>query len=127
MKRMLLVDGNSIMNNCFFGMPLLSTDDGVYTNAVVGTVNVLIKYLNELHPDYCAVAFDVHEPTFRHKAYAEYKAGRHRMPEELVPQFRSSRNASRRSESGSSRHRGMRQTIFSERARRGQEMKRMHI
>ncbi|MBR6427668.1 MAG: DNA polymerase I, partial [Clostridia bacterium] len=87
MKRMLLVDGNSIMNNCFFGMPLLSTDDGVYTNAVVGTVNVLIKYLNELHPDYCAVAFDVHEPTFRHKAYAEYKAGRHRMPEELVPQF----------------------------------------
>ncbi|MBO4769722.1 MAG: DNA polymerase I, partial [Clostridia bacterium] len=87
MKKMLLVDGNSIMNNCFFGMPLLSADDGVYTNAVVGTVNVLIKYLKDLSPEYCAIAFDVHEPTFRHKAYAEYKAGRHKMPEELVPQF----------------------------------------
>lgn len=84
---MLLVDGNSIMNNCFFGMPLLSTADGMYTNAVTGTVNVLLKYLKELSPEYCAVAFDVHEPTFRHKAYGEYKAGRHSMPEELKPQF----------------------------------------
>ncbi|MBQ0101601.1 MAG: DNA polymerase I, partial [Firmicutes bacterium] len=87
MKRILLLDGNSIMMSSFFGIPLLSTTDGIYTNAITGTLNVLLKYMKELAPDYCAVAFDVHHPTFRHDAYAEYKAGRKPMPEELRPQF----------------------------------------
>ncbi|MBQ7660822.1 MAG: DNA polymerase I [Clostridia bacterium] len=87
MKTLLVIDGNSIINRAYYGIRLLSTHDGLHTNAVYGMVNILEKHLTALAPDYVAVAFDVHAPTFRHKMYADYKAGRHPTPEELLEQF----------------------------------------
>ena len=87
MKKLLVVDGNSILNRAFYGIRLLSNKNGVYTNAIYGMINILSKQVEALSPDYCAVAFDLKEPTFRHKMYTEYKAGRHAMPEELAVQF----------------------------------------
>lgn len=85
--KLLAVDGNSIMNRAFYGIRLLSTKDGVYTNAVYGFLNILLKLCDEFSPDRIAVAFDLKAPTFRHAKYAEYKAGRRPMPDELRPQF----------------------------------------
>lgn len=85
--KLLLLDGNSIMNSSYYGMPPLTTSDGILTNAVVGTMNVLLKYLEELRPDYACVAFDVKAPTFRHKKASDYKAGRKPMPDDLRGQF----------------------------------------
>lgn len=82
----LIVDGNSLMHRAFHALPLMDFN-GVYTNAVHGFLNMLLKCLRERGPAYCAVAFDEHAPTFRHVAYAEYKAGRARTPDELRPQF----------------------------------------
>ncbi len=87
MKKLLVVDGNSIINRAFYGIRPLSTRDGRATNAIYGTVNIINRQLTALSPDYVAVAFDVHAPTFRHKLYAEYKAGRRPTPPELLSQF----------------------------------------
>ena len=87
MKKMLVVDGNSIINRAFYGVKQLNTSEGFPTNALFGFVNMLEKQISEQNPDYCAIAFDVKHPTFRHEMYPEYKAGRRPMPEELVIQF----------------------------------------
>ncbi len=87
MKKLLCIDGNSILNRQFYGIRALSTKDGFPTNAVFGFVNVLLRQLEALSPDYIAVAFDLKAPTFRHKMYSEYKAGRRPSPEELIKQF----------------------------------------
>ncbi len=87
MKKLLCIDGNSILNRQFYGIRPLSAKDGFPTNAIFGFVNVLLKQLESLSPDYIAVAFDLKAPTFRHKMYDEYKAGRRPSPEELVKQF----------------------------------------
>ncbi len=84
---MLIVDGNSIANRAFYGIRLLSTKDGRYTNAIVGFLNILHRLKEMTDASYVAVAFDVHAPTFRHQQYAEYKAGRKSMPEELRQQM----------------------------------------
>ncbi len=87
MKKFMVFDGNSIINRAFYGVPLLSTKQGIYTNAVYGFLNILIKYLENDRPDFLAVAFDVREKTFRHKRYDGYKAQRKGMPEELAMQM----------------------------------------
>ena len=85
--KLLAIDGNSIINRAFYGIKLLSTKDGQYTNAVYGFINILNKLLEKEAPDCVAVAFDLKAPTFRHKMYDGYKAGRHAMPDELRQQF----------------------------------------
>ena len=85
--KLLAIDGNSIINRAFYGIRLLSAKDGQYTNAVYGFINILLKLIAEQKPDGVAVAFDLKAPTFRHRRYAEYKAGRKPMPEELKSQF----------------------------------------
>ena len=87
MKKMLIVDGNSILNRAFYGIRLLTNKDGLYTNAVYGMVTILSRHLESLKPDYCAVAFDLKAPTFRHQLYDQYKANRKGMPEELAVQL----------------------------------------
>ena len=84
---MLVVDGNSILNRAFYGIRPLTTKDGLYTQAVYGFTNIVLKHCKELAPAYAVTAFDLKGPTFRHKAYAEYKAGRKGMPEELAVQL----------------------------------------
>ncbi len=83
----MILDGNSIVNRAFYGIRLLTNKDGVYTNAIYGFLNILFKYMSEEKPTHLCVAFDVHAPTFRHKAYTEYKAQRKGMPEELKQQM----------------------------------------
>ncbi len=85
--KLLAIDGNSIINRAFYGIKLLSTKDGQYTNAVYGFINILNRLLEKENPDCVAVAFDLKAPTFRHKMYDAYKAGRHAMPDELRQQF----------------------------------------
>ena len=85
-ETLLAVDGNSLMHRAFHALPLLDTG-GVYTNAAFGFLSMLFKAVQEVSPRYIAVAFDLPVPTFRHTAYADYKAGRRAMPEELKPQF----------------------------------------
>ena len=87
MKKLLCIDGNSILNRQFYGIRFLSSKDGFPTNAIFGFVNVLARELEALSPDYIAVAFDLKAPTFRHKMYEEYKAGRKPSPEDLIKQF----------------------------------------
>ncbi len=87
MKKLLILDGNSIANRAFFGVRTLTTHDGLPTNAVYGFLTIVKKHLDGLNPDYLACAFDVHQPTFRHIRYPEYKANRHGMPEELRVQM----------------------------------------
>lgn len=85
--KLLLIDGNSIMNRAFYGIRLLSSDKGVFTNALTGFLNIYLKLLKEENPDRICAAFDLKSPTFRHKMYGEYKAGRHKMPDELAMQM----------------------------------------
>ncbi len=85
--KLLAIDGNSIINRAFYGIKLLSTKDGRYTNAVYGFINILNRLLESEQPDGVAVAFDLHAPTFRHKEYDAYKAGRRPTPPELLSQF----------------------------------------
>ena len=87
MKKLLVIDGNSILNRAFYGVKLLSNKNGLYTNAILGMINIINKQLEAVKPDYAAVAFDLKAPTFRHKMYDAYKAGRHAMPDELRDQF----------------------------------------
>lgn len=85
--KLLVIDGNSIVNRAFYGIKLLTTKSGEYTNAIYGFLNIMLKLEDVCSPDGIAVAFDVHAPTFRHKIYDEYKAGRHAMPDELRQQM----------------------------------------
>ena len=90
MKKLLLIDGNSIMNRAFYGImgsKMLMTKDGKYTNAVYGFLSIMFKIQEDLNPDYMAVSFDLKGPTARHKMYSEYKANRHGMPNELAEQM----------------------------------------
>ena len=85
-KKLVLVDGHSILNRAFYGMPDLTNAAGLHTGAVYGFLNILFKILDEEKADYLTVAFDVHAPTFRHEIYKEYKGTRKSMPEELREQ-----------------------------------------
>jgi len=85
--KLMILDGNSIMNRAFYGVKLLTTRDGLYTNAVFGFLNILEKMMHEEQPDAVCVAFDLKGPTFRHLQYEGYKATRHTMPEELAVQM----------------------------------------
>ena len=85
-EKIVLIDGHSILNRAFYGLPDLTNSEGRHTNAVYGFLNILFKTLEEEKPDYLAVAFDVHAPTFRHQMYGEYKGTRNPMPQELREQ-----------------------------------------
>ena len=85
-EKLVLIDGHSILNRAFYGVPDLSNAEGLHTNAIYGFLNIMLKILEEENPGYLAVAFDVHAPTFRHELYAEYKGTRKPMPEELRQQ-----------------------------------------
>ena len=90
MSRLVLIDGNSIMNRAFYGImssKMLTTSDGTYTNAVYGFLSILFKIQEDLNPEYMAVAFDLKGPTKRHEMYVGYKANRHGMPNELAQQM----------------------------------------
>ena len=90
MKKLLLIDGNSIINRAFYGImgsKMLTTKDGKYTNAVYGFLAIMFKIMEDLNPDYMAVSFDLKAPTARHKMYDKYKANRHGMPDELREQM----------------------------------------
>ena len=84
--KLVLIDGHSILNRAFFGIPDLTNSEGLHTNAVYGFLNIMFKILEEEQPDYLTVAFDVSEPTFRHKMFTEYKGTRKPMAEELRQQ-----------------------------------------
>ncbi len=85
--RLLVIDGNSIVNRAFYGIKLLTNKEGQFTNGIYGFMNILIKLKEECQPDRVAIAFDLKAPTFRHKMYEEYKAGRKGMPDELRSQM----------------------------------------
>lgn len=86
MKKLVLIDGHSILNRAFYGVPELTNSEGLHTNAVYGFLNIMFKILDEEKPDFLTVAFDLSAPTFRHKMYAEYKGTRKPMPAELAEQ-----------------------------------------
>ncbi len=87
MSKLVLIDGNSLINRAFYATPLLTDKNGTPTNAVYGFVNMLIKVISDIKPTHILVAFDRKEPTFRHKMYSEYKATRKPMPDDLRPQI----------------------------------------
>ncbi len=90
MARLVLIDGNSILNRAFYGImgsKMLTTTDGKYTNAVYGFLAIMFKVVDDLQPEYMAVAFDLKAPTERHKLYEGYKATRKGMPNELAEQM----------------------------------------
>ena len=86
-EKIMLIDGNSIVNRAFYGVPLLTNKEGKYTNGVYGFLNILFKLLDEEKPDHLAVAFDLKAPTFRHKTFGGYKGNRKGMPDELREQM----------------------------------------
>ena len=85
--KLLLLDGYSLINRAFYGLPPMTNGDGLHTNGILGFFNILFKLLEEEKPDYLAVALDVHAPTFRHRMFAEYKGTRKPMPEDLREQL----------------------------------------
>ena len=87
MERLLILDSNSLLNRAFYAIPPLTNSEGIHTNAVYGFTNMLFKMKEEIKPDYIVAAFDRKAPTFRHKEYEDYKAGRKKMPPELGEQF----------------------------------------
>lgn len=87
MEKLVLIDGNSLLNRAFYATPVFTTKDGRPTNGVFGFIKLLFKIIADKNPTHMAVAFDVHAPTFRHQEYTDYKAGRKPMPEELASQF----------------------------------------
>ena len=87
MEKLVLIDGNSLINRAFYAMPVLTTKNGEFTNAVYGFMNMFFKMLSDVKPTYVAVAFDLKAPTFRHKIFADYKGTRKPMPQELRPQI----------------------------------------
>ncbi|MBU5311187.1 DNA polymerase I [Tissierella carlieri] len=86
-KRIIIIDGSSLLHRAFYALPLLSTKDGIYTNGIYGFLTMLYKVQEEKKPDYICVAFDKKGPTFRHEEYDKYKAHRQSTPSELVQQF----------------------------------------
>lgn len=86
MEKLVLIDGNSLLNRAFYAMRVFTTKDGLPTNGVFGFIKLMFKIIEDEKPAYLAIAFDVHAPTFRHKLYADYKGTRKAMPEELVVQ-----------------------------------------
>lgn len=86
MDKLVLIDGHSILNRAFYGIPDLTNSEGLHTNAVYGFLNIMFRILEEEQADHLAVAFDLKEPTFRHKMYDEYKGNRKPMPQELAEQ-----------------------------------------
>ena len=90
MEKLVLIDGNSIINRAFYGImnnKMLMTDDGMYTNAIYGFLSILFKITEDIKPEYVVIAFDLKAPTFRHKMYSEYKGTRKGMPDELAAQM----------------------------------------
>ena len=90
MSKLLLIDGNSILNRAFYGIMgtnMLKTENGTYTNAVYGFLAIMFKILDDLNPEYMCVTFDLKAPTARHKLYDGYKATRKGMPNELAEQM----------------------------------------
>ena len=85
--KLLVLDGNSLLNRAFFGIKLLSTKSGDFTNGIYGFLTMFRKIYDETEPDAVAIAFDMRAPTFRHKQYAGYKSNRKGMPEELAQQL----------------------------------------
>lgn len=86
-ERIIIIDGNSLINRAFYALPPLTTKEGHHTNAIYGFVTMLLKVMEDYKPDYIGVAFDKKAPTFRHKEFTEYKAGRKKMPPELAEQM----------------------------------------
>lgn len=86
-KRLIIIDGNSIINRAFYALPDMSNSDGLKTNAIYGFTRMLFKIIDDYKPTHISVAFDKKAPTFRHKEFAEYKAGRKKMPDELGQQL----------------------------------------
>ncbi len=86
MEKLVLIDGNSLLNRAYYATPMFTSKSGLPTNGIFGFVKLLLKIISDKKPSYLAVAFDLHAPTFRHQMYADYKAGRKPMPEELVVQ-----------------------------------------
>jgi len=87
-KKLVILDGNSLMNRAFYALPPMSNSKGQPTGAIYGFTTMLFKIFNEIKPDYIASTFDLKAPTFRHNEYADYKAGRKKMPDELAQQFK---------------------------------------
>lgn len=87
MQKILAVDGNSILNRAYYATPKLTNSQGHFVNGILGFFNMLIKFAEKYQPNRVYIAFDVHAPTFRHEKFAEYKAGRHPTPGELLMQF----------------------------------------
>ncbi len=85
-KKIVLIDGHSILNRAFYGLPNMTNSEGLHTNAVLGFLNIMFKILDEEKPEYLTVAFDVNKPTFRHEMFQDYKGTRKSMPEELREQ-----------------------------------------
>ncbi|WP_419726499.1 DNA polymerase I [Terrisporobacter petrolearius] len=86
-KRLIIIDGNSIINRAFYALPDMSNSDGLKTNAIYGFTRMLFKIIDDYKPTHISVAFDMKAPTFRHKEFTEYKAGRKKMPDELGQQL----------------------------------------
>jgi DNA polymerase-1 len=87
MEKLFLLDGHSLAHRSFYALPLLTNESGEYTNSVFGFVRMLFKIIDDGKPDHIAVAFDLKGPTFRHEEYEDYKAGRKKTPDELIPQI----------------------------------------
>lgn len=87
MKKLLVIDGNSILNRAFFGIPLLANGNGEYTNAILGFLNIMFRFIDEENPTHLCIAFDLPKPTFRHKKFKEYKGTRRGMRDELREQI----------------------------------------
>ena len=87
MEKMLLIDGNSLVNRAYYALPPLNNPQGMQVQAVFGFATMLVKMIETVKPDYIVTAFDVHAPTFRHKLYDGYKSRRKGMPDELAAQM----------------------------------------
>ena len=83
-SKIVLIDGHSILNRAFYGLPDLTNAEGLHTNAIYGFLTIMFKLLEDEKPEYMAVSFDLKAPTERHKLYEGYKANRHGMPDELA-------------------------------------------
>ncbi len=86
-KKLMIIDGNSLLHRAFHALPPLMTQEGIYTNGVYGFLTMLYKVIDEYNPDYISVVFDRTGPTFRHVEFEDYKAGRIKTPSELGMQF----------------------------------------
>ena len=86
-EKVMLIDGNSIVNRGYYALPNLTNSEGLHTGAIYGFLNIMFKFIDEEKPDYIGVAFDLKAPTFRHKAFEGYKGTRKGMPDELREQM----------------------------------------